>query len=361
MFRRVTYELAQTLGRNGISSGGLERRNTTSFGALLAFAAMIAPARAEPGGRLSYERQSGAEFCPDEVALRRAVVARLGEDPFTADGSRTFRLTLRASEGRLRGTIELEASGVVEGRRELDAGANACAELVEALALAVSLTINPNLVVDGAGTPASIEPAPVEPEPPAALPPPPATSFRPPPPSPPRNRPTARSTSTERAPVTLAAGAAAHFAVGTGPGIAAGGSAIVRAEGKLWRVGLEGRVDTFSQADIGRNGTVYSTLIAGVLAPCARVGQVSACPLLLLGSLYAESEGVTTERSDRGFFSAAGARLSTGIPLGEHLLLELRMDALYALSRVTIELDGNPVWRAGASGTFGAGLIWTFP
>jgi hypothetical protein len=150
-------------------------------------------------------------------------------------------------------------------------------------------------------------------------------------------------------------------AVETLPGIAAGGAASLRVEGESWRIGLEGRLDTFSQTDIGRSGTVHSTLVAGVLAPCARFGQASACPLLLLGSLFAESEGVVTERSDRGFFSAAGARLTMGAAVGEHWLLEARLDALHALSPVTIELDGNPVWRAGTSGALGVGLFRLFP
>jgi hypothetical protein len=329
--------------------------------ALLASGAMIVPAHADPGNRLSYERRPGAEFCPDEAALRRAVAARLGEDPFTPDGPRTFHLTLSGSDGKLRGTVELETNGLVEGRRELESDAETCSELVEAMALAVSLTINPNLIV-GDVMPAPVEPQPQRPEP--EPPPPPVTPVRPPPPEPApptRAAPTARQRSTEGARVALAAGAATHLALGTGPGLAAGGSAVLQAQGQAWRVGLEGRVDAFSRADVGRNGTVHSTLLAGVLAPCARIGQASACPLLLLGSLLAESRGVTTERSDRGFFSAAGGRLAFGTGLGEHLLLEARLDALHALSPVRIELNGDAVWRAGASAALGVGLLWSFP
>jgi hypothetical protein len=263
--------------------------------------------------------------------------------------------------------VELETNGLVEGRRELESNAETCSELVEAMALAVSLTINPNLIV-GDVMPAPVEPQPrpgPEPEPALAAPPvTPVTPVRasPPRPAPPaRAAPTARQRSTEAARVALAAGAATHLALGTGPGLAAGGSAVLQAQGQSWRVGLEGRVDAFSRADIGRNGTVHSTLLAGVLAPCARIGQASACPLLLLGSLFAESRGVTTERSDRGFFSAAGARLAFGTGLGEHLLLEARLDALHALSPVRIELNGEAVWRAGASAALGVGLLWSFP
>jgi hypothetical protein len=162
-------------------------------------------------------------------------------------------------------------------------------------------------------------------------------------------------------PLTVGAGAFAHGAIGTGPGVAAGGSAVVRTGAAWWQLGVEGRLDALSQAGIGRSGTVHSTLVAGVLAPCVRHGAVSGCPLLLLGSLFARSRGVTTERSDRGFFAAAGGRLAASGPLGENLLLEARLDALYPLTPVTIDLDGTPVWRAGASGALGVGVIWEFP
>jgi hypothetical protein len=328
--------------------------------ALLALASIAAPARAEPAGRLAYERGSGAESCPDEVALRRAVAARLGEDPFGPGVSRTFRLVLGSTGARLRGSVELVTDGVTEGRRELEADADACPELVEAMALAVSLTINPNLVVDGA--PPRSEPEKHDPAP--APPPSPEVALASPSPSPspvrdtPSLTPAARAASTA---VTLATGAFAHGAVGTGPGIAAGGSVVVRVGAAWWHVGLEGRVDALSQAGIGRNGTVHSTLLAGVLAPCVRLGPASGCPVLLLGSLLARSRGVTTERSDRGFYAAGGGRLAAGAPLGKRLVLEARLDALYPFTPVTIDLDGTPVWRAKASGALGVGVIGEFP
>lgn len=335
-------------------------RNATTPGLLtLAFLGSIGRvSHAEPAGRLSYERGPGAETCPDEAALRRAVAARLGEDPFDPASSRTFRLRISAGS-RLHGSVEAITNGAVEGRRELESEPDACAELVEAMALAVSLTINPELVV---------EPAPSREEPPAPPPanPPPAPLVSP---ASPKRSPQHDRTAAERSeprtkrgkPLTLAVGALAHGAVGTGPGVAVGGSALVRAGGDWWHVGLEGRVDALSQAGIGRNGTVHSTLLAAVLAPCARYGAVSGCPLLLLGSMFARSRGVAREDSDRGFFAATGGRLSTGGVLSEHLLLEARVDVLYALTPVTIELDGAPVWQARASGALGVGLVWEFP
>jgi hypothetical protein len=324
----------------------------------LSLGSVSLPARGETAGRLRYERGPGAERCPDEEALRRAVAARLGEDPFDSKLSRTFRLAIASDGARLLGSVELVVDGVAEGRRELTADPEACAELVDAMALAVSLTINPDLVVTEA-QPKQPEPRPRAPEEAPIGPVTLATTN----PRPPKDemRP-ARPRNDSRGPALgVAVGALAHGAVGTGPGVAAGASALVRAGTERFQLGLEGRVDALSRAGIGRNGTVHSTLAAVVVAPCARLAPFSGCPLLLVGSLFARSRGVAVERSDRGFFAAAGGRAAVSAPLARALLLEARVDVLYALTPVTIELDQTPVWRAGASGALSAGVIWEFP
>jgi hypothetical protein len=331
-------------------------RNGTLLALSLAFISL--PAKSEPAGRLSYERGPGADHCPEEAALRRAVAARLGEDPFDSTLSRTFRLAIASDGVRLRGSVELVVDGVAEGRRELTADPDACAELVDAMALAVSLTINPNLVVTEA-PPSQPEPPPqAEPEAPL-VPVTLATTNRPPPKD--ELRPARPRTDSRGPALGVAVGALAHGAVGTGPGVAAGASALVRAGTERFQLGLEGRVDALSRAGIGRNGTVHSTLAAAVIAPCARLAPLSGCPLLLVGSLFARSRGVAVERSDRGFFAAAGGRAAVSAPLARALLLEARVDVLYALTPLTIELDQTPVWRAGASGALGVGVIWEIP
>jgi hypothetical protein len=338
----------------------MERSLTRNWMLLaLALGSISLPARGEPAGRLSYERGPGAEHCPGEEALRGAVAARLGEDPFDPRLSRTFRLVIVASGARLRGSVELVTNGIAEGRRELAAPQEACAELLEAMALAVSLTINPDLAVAEAPVPQKEPPAGAEPEDVTRRELTLASIDS-------RSRrdeiPPSHSRRDRRGPAPVfAAGALAHGAIGTGPGVAAGASALVRAGIPWAHLSLEGRVDALSRAGIGRQGTVHSTLVAGVLAPCARFAPLSGCPLLLLGSLFAHSRGVSVERSDSGFFAAAGGRVAASAPLGGALFLEARADVLYALTPVTIELDQAPVWSAGASGALGIGVIWEFP
>jgi len=350
----------------------LRATRTAAFFALSLASASVR-VRADPAGRLAYKRGPGAEACPDEAALRRAVAARLGEDPFAPESSRTFRLSIATLGDHLRGSVEVLTDGVAEGRRELDVEPDRCPELVEAMALAVSLTINPNLVVTAPPVAATTDAAPpAVATPPRSSAPAPVAPVAPFGTGPVRDSAPAPASTTraEAKPMTLAAGLIAHGAVGTGPGPAVGGSALVRVHGTVWELGLEGRLDALSRDDIGQSGTVKSSLLAGVLAPCIRhtpahragiFEHFSGCGLLLVGSIAAGSEGVSVEGADRGIYVAAGGRIAASASLTDGLLLEARVDALYPLVPVTIVLDGAPVWRAGASGTLGAGVVGEIP
>src|SRR6188768_3765956 len=59
-----------------------------------------------PSARLEYTREVGAESCPDEAALRRAVADRLGYDPFDASAPELLRARVTASDGRFSALLE---------------------------------------------------------------------------------------------------------------------------------------------------------------------------------------------------------------------------------------------------------------
>ncbi len=64
-------------------------------------------ARATPTSRLVYSRTAEAATCPDEQALRRAVAARVGYDPFFAYANRTIVSALSRRDGAFVGTVDL--------------------------------------------------------------------------------------------------------------------------------------------------------------------------------------------------------------------------------------------------------------
>lgn len=369
-------------------------RRTLSALALPAFVGFSGTLRAEPSGRLVYDAGSSSASCPNEAGMRAAVRSRLGEDPFTDSGAatRTFALSIEARGELLVGSVELKNDdGTSAGRRTVNGKAGACDELVEALALSVSLAINPDLVVESPGSaPPDLPPPPPAPtaelaaatvdadsptksvaaaEPRTNAPPQassqvwavPATSDR-----------GVEDRKERRTGLGFMPGAFAHGALGTGPGAAAGGSVMVRVRTSTrpsnrrrldvdFSVGVEGRYDGLAQETLPGGGTVKSNLAASVVTPCAHLGAFFGCPALMAGKLYAHSENVESRASDSGLFVAAGGRLGTEVPLSEHLKFEMRLDILAPLVPVNIVFDGATVWNAGTSGTLGFGVVGQIP
>src|SRR4051812_6957439 len=147
--------------------------------ALLSIAVLVAETAApaaraidpQPGtARLHVERLPGAESCPSDDELKAAVARRLGFDPFQPLASREIRCTVRRAEGFFRAHIEI-GGGRVAGPptgRDLISRGDDCAELAEALELAVGIAITPLVIARPTATPAP--PPPAAPSPLAAPP-----------------------------------------------------------------------------------------------------------------------------------------------------------------------------------------------
>src|SRR5262249_10897903 len=117
-----------------------------------------ATAVASPSSQLTYVRGAGAESCPDEAELRKAVAARLGYDPFFPSAGRTIAAQIERTRGGFAGELKmLDASGVSRGERKLPTTSHDCAEVVKSLALAISIAI------DDLDEPASVPASPSEP------------------------------------------------------------------------------------------------------------------------------------------------------------------------------------------------------
>jgi len=339
-------------------------------GALL----MTLPASAERVGRLVYTRGLGAEACPDEAALRHAIVARLGEDPFDAAVALTFHAEIVAVGDKLIGHVTLtEEGGTPSGLREFEA-ANGCDELVSAMALAISLAINPNLASSGEPPEAplkepradSSEPvAAASPAPPATKPPRGATKG-----TPAGSDPHARTHETTGATpsrsstegLRMAVGAFGLGSIGTAPGPAVGAAVAARGRRGALSVALEGRFDSPSSSGLASGGRVQSMLVAGLLAPCWHFGAFALCGVGLVGRLQAASRGLNASGSDAGAYAAAGARVGAEQPISGHLSLDLRLDLLATLTRLRVLRNQQPVWSAPwASASIGLGVMAEIP
>jgi hypothetical protein len=334
--------------------GAYALRMTRGHAAWAAFVAAIcvaARASADASARLVFIRDEAAAACPDETALRRAVEARLGYDPFLPWGGATLVVRFERDTHGFTANVEMAAAGASRGARTLRSDDPSCGGLVDATALAVSIALDTLRPPAPRPSEAEASTSPDLPSAPAPSPTPSALLAEAPPQVP-------AGSSTPPKPVV---GLDAQSSVGTAPFVAAGISAWGRLQAGRASVGLEARVDLPSSSD-EPGGSVSSWLVAGGLAPCFHLGPTFACAVGQLGSLQAAGGGVQHPKSGSDFFAAVGPRVGLEIPLTARLSVRLRADALVNLYRASVDLNGTPAWTASAvSGTFGAGVAVRFP
>lgn len=352
----------------------MRRRRSTSacffFALAVAFAtsAVSRAAWASPTSRLVYVRGPGAEGCPDEAAMRAAVAARLGYDPFRVVATTTLSAQISRENGLYRGQIKLvDDSGVERGARSLESRADDCAELTQALALSMSIAIDPLSVLSPPKPKEPDPPAqePKEPEPPPVVAPRPAPPPVPPPPAPPAAKPSEGP--------RFALGASGHGAFGIGPAPAFG---LALASEIVWpnaSVGAGVRLDFPAGVETAQGGRVRATFVGGELAPCLRspLGKrsddssrgltVAGCGLVLLGGVLAESTDVSGPKSSGTFFAGAGLRLGLDVPLVAGFAARLSGDVLGHFTPYGLAVNGTTVFSSSPfSGRVGLGLVRFF-
>jgi hypothetical protein len=321
-------------------------------------------ASASPTSRLVYVRGAGAESCPDEPSMRRAVATRLGYDPFRPHASTTLTAEVRREGSTFRGRVRLvDDAGVERGARELESTASDCSDLTAAMALSMSIAIDP-LSVMRADKPAP-DAEPVEPTPTddtaerAAVSVVPVVERAEPrdsrPPVPPLRREPARD-----AP-RFAVGAGGHVAFGIAPAPAIGLRVSTELTTKRWSVGLEGRFDLASSAASSEGGSSRTSLAGGAFVPCVRVPLVWACGVALVSRVEAEAVGVSLPRTDAFVFVGAGARLVAALDLGQDFVLRVGGDVLAHPAPFELTVNGTSVYRSSTvSGLAGLAVARIF-
>jgi len=316
-------------------------------------------ARATPTARLVYSRSTDAESCPDEPALRHAVAARVGYDPFFPYATRTVVATLTRRDGAFVATVDLvDERGIAHGARELRSTAG-CSDLLDTVALTIAIAIDPQSLAGPAPAPASAPapaPAPAPASAPAPAPAPALASAEPD-----RDMPTPRPPTSPRS-TTVEASAGAVASLGVAPGPAVGVALGADLRWRLFSLGVEGRVDAPASKAAQGGGEVSSWLTVGALVPCAYYGPLMACALLQGGSMQSSATGVPDTHPRQVAWWAAGGRIGVLLPLGADLHLRLRTDVVADLQPATLELDGGSVWPAPAvAASFGADALLRFP
>jgi hypothetical protein len=340
----------------------------------LATTLLLAPrVLADVSARLVYVRDApAAATCPDETALRRAVEARLGYDPFLPWGS-TAVVVRFAREGQgFVANVEMVTGGASRGVRTLRSDDPNCGGLVDAAALAVSIALD-------------AQRAPAPPAPPASVPPDgtsPAWQGRgqdqteggsPLPPSNPVDASPSPSSDIEPSPLPPPAAARMRFrpvvgldalvSVGSAPAVSPGLSVWGRLQADRWSLGLEARADAPSSGQ-ELKGTVSTWLVVGGVAPCFHLGPAFGCVVGELGLLEGRGENVQSPGSGSRLFAAVGPRVGVEIPVTTWGAIRLRADFLANLAPVSVTFDGSPTagWQPPpVTGTVGGGIAIRFP
>jgi hypothetical protein len=343
---------------------------STIGAACLGFASLVTARQAygSPAARLVYARAPEAASCPDETALRSAIAARLGYDPFFPWAKQTVVVQVWREGRRFRARLQLVGeTGLAHGTRVLASEQTTCAELFDAAALAISIAMDslpkesspppdcgPDLDVrcptDPAPTPTPT-PAPESPPAPDA-PPMPAPTPTPTPALVPSPWPGLR----------FDVGLDALGVIGVEPGPTVGGAAFVGLRARSASASFEVRGDAPASTESAASpGRVRAWSLQAAFVPCARHRNASLCAIGVLGLLRGESTGITDPRADAGLFVAAGARVGFDWPLSERLSLRTHLDATLDLRRAHLEVGGVDAWTAPlVAGAAGAGLAANF-
>jgi hypothetical protein len=327
------------------------------IGAAFASGAVLAvsvPALASASAHLVYVRGPGAESCPGEQAVRAAVGARLGYDPFFAWAHDTLFAEISRADGAFLVELKLvDERNLLRGARQLSVTGVDCAAAIDAAGLTISLTIDPASAMGSTLAPTDAPPAPqLEAQPETPLPdlsiPREAGAPRP------RPRPDT---------VSAHVGLGAIGSIGAAPVGTLGGTLGAGVSWRFLSVDVEGRADLpASGASEGTSARVRSWLIAGSVVPCVHLGAPFGCFVLSAGSLGATSTGVAAPRDDHAPWSAAGVRAGAELPLQGSLSVRAYGELLATLTRNTLTIDGAPAYTFRPwSGGLGAALVWRFP
>jgi len=288
-----------------------------------------------------YVRSASAETCPAEVDLRLWVMARLGYDPFSPQASRVVVARIDAQQGALHGNVELvDAQGLTSGQRSMTSRPERCAELARAMALSISLAIDP----ERASQPPALPAAAPRQEPAAAPPREPAASAAAPP-TPPRDAPAARGAQQDG---HFFAGAALASSSGALPGFGLGGLGYLGFRVSRLAVSLEGRgLESFVGRNVGQSGRLSGSLLGPGAALCGEaLREFSGCLVAFVAAQRLTSSAVAEPKASTGLFVGLGPRLLWRKPLQAGLGLTLGLEGLVNLSRNTARLSNADVWTA---------------
>jgi hypothetical protein len=294
-------------------------------------------------------------------ALRRAVAARVGYDPFFTWAPKTVVVHIAAAppHGFVARLLLVDDRGVAFGARELRTQGQ-CIELLDAAALGIAIAIDPRSLSAPILEPPPSEPSgarPADSVPGSPVPPPPADPYP--------TRPAIVVTVTpppSRLRLDVEAGPAVSLGVAPKPavGLIVGAAARFRAAS----LGIDARVDGPAGEALAnpKASGVSESMASTTVRVCAHTGALSACGLGQAGVLLARSDGVPDRQSRTAPWWAAGVRLGSERAITQSLAVALYADWVVNLHPLALEFAGRTVSTPPPiAATFAACAMWRFP
>jgi hypothetical protein len=299
-------------------------------------------ARANPSARLVYVRGPGADLCPNEDAVRKAVAARLGYDPFFLSAPTTIFVEASRDGDRFAAVVKLiDDQGVERGTRHLESHTRDCGDLIGTLALTISLVVDPVSLASAPNPPDSSAAAPAAP--PAPSPPPVASSAQgtEPPQVALPSHPIATPEVARRADaMTFFAGVAVLGSLGSALAPTAGAAVFGGARGGWASLQVEARADLPAAALTPPAARSWA-LLASVV-PCAHWLRAFVCGTFGLESIHATGNAAAP-RSAETLVALAGGRLGADLVATGGFALAAFAGGFLPFQRPRIEIDGVAV------------------
>ena len=330
------------LSRNDLFDPGFRHKSLSLFllPTLASFVVLARTGAANAGqsARLVYARTADAVTCGEEPVLRRAVARRLGYDPFVGVSDNIVVAELRGEANGLSARVLVVEKGkIVGGTRELVSNTQDCEELLLAVALAISIAIDPDSIERVAD--ADPEPSPKsEPLRPAA-----ETASQPMPPLL-KTRLGLQGTVTTK--LTWRVGLGASLATGPLPKPTVGVAGALEMAGRHWSLGLEPRwfAPSKTEPQSTTQAQASASWLGGTVAPCLHQRGWQGCYLLELGRLTSHGL-VSRPNRDVALWAAQGLRLAYHWGGNVGLGATVKADGLAAFNRVAMSLNGAPAYE----------------
>ncbi|MCB9555816.1 MAG: hypothetical protein H6707_06895 [Deltaproteobacteria bacterium] len=295
---------------------------------------------------LEFHVPTTVEGCPRPDDVRRAVAARLGYVPFRPQSATVVIAHIKRNGRGLRGFVALRRrDGTLAGQRQLASSTGDCRELAAALELAVSIAIDPLILL----RPSPRNQGPTRQKAPHTAPSNNSRPFR-----------HQRDGRPGLGPPRFEFGSGLLVGVGVLPHPNLGLTLHASLDWQRFSLVLQGRADLPASKSIG-SGRVEASLYSGSLAPCLKRDPLLLCGVVAFGALRGRGVDLLESAQDTTLFAGVGVRGGVRWHLGRRWVINLQLEPIAALSRTTLRVNQRELWTTpplslSIGGTLGCSL-----